>query len=226
MEQSFRLTGPNWTFFRETSWLAEKIADMLEASAAILIALSKRINKTQVEKLTKDVRPDRSVLFYTFLILYMGYFALSVILLQTEKSNGIRAVSLMTGSMDPTIIPGALVVTKPFQEYVLGDIVSYKVVDAVTGTEFNKTLTHRIIEVRDKEAGVFVTKGDANEIPDTQYVLNDYILGKVVLNIPYAGLFLWAIKTLPGFIFLIGLPALLLIRNEVKYLLLEIRKGN
>ena len=54
------------------------------------------------------------------------------------------------------------------------------------GTDINpQPTTHRIVDV--DEEGKFITKGDANEDPDYRRITAAEILGKVFLDIPYAG---------------------------------------
>lgn len=100
----------------------------------------------------------------------------------------LRPVAVATGSMEPTIAVGDVVVTCPSAAENLseGDIIRY--------TKNGTTVIHRIVDcTQDENGGVaFITQGDSNNTPDADPVLPEQILGKVVFNIPKLGyLSLW-----------------------------------
>lgn len=148
--------------------------------------------------------------------------SVSLITIVSEKSQGLRVITLTSGSMEPVIPVPSVVFTRPSTNYQVGDIITYKEVSAKTNLSFKRTITHRIIEEKNNSGNkIFITQGDANKVPDTQVVKKDEILGKVVLILPYLGYFPLLIKTIPGFLVLIVVPAYLLIKNELKYLAKE-----
>jgi signal peptidase len=80
-----------------------------------------------------------------------------------------------SGSMDPTISIGDLIVVKEESAYTQGEVVTYR--------DFEGNLiTHRIIGVADD--GQFITKGDANNVADNATVAPSQIVGELVLDIP------------------------------------------
>ena len=73
--------------------------------------------------------------------------------------------------------------------------------DIITFTKDEKTISHRIVKIIEKEKDrVFVTKGDNNEVEDNGFVHKDQIYGKVIFNIPKIGKIVEYIQDQEGFI--------------------------
>lgn len=109
----------------------------------------------------------------------------------TDKNNlpkifGFAAVIVISGSMEPAIEAGDLIIIKEQGEYKEDDIVTYR-----SGPTL---ITHRIVAINASEV---ITRGDANNAEDAPVVLSA-LEGKVVLNIPEAGKFLLFLKTPTG----------------------------
>lgn len=102
---------------------------------------------------------------------------------------GCKNMAVLSGSMEPDIGVGAMVVARPVDEASLevGDVITYK----LTG---NTLVTHRIIEM-DTEKKQVITKGDANEVADGAPVAFDRIVGKVLFHVPLLGYVSVYIKT-------------------------------
>lgn len=104
--------------------------------------------------------------------------------------GGVRFFVANSGSMQPTIQPGSLLVTKQEHFYQTADIITFlnNPVDS-TNVASLKSSTHRLLRFELSESGdlVMVTKGDANAVADRQTVARDQILGRVVVNIPVVG---------------------------------------
>lgn len=125
-----------------------------------------------------------------------------------------------SGSMEPAIPIGSLVVAKPVDVYRIGDVITF---GADTATQI--PTTHRIVGVRDAQGSTFyATKGDANEEADSKEVREGEIIGKVVLSLPYVGFILDFAKQPIGFLLLIALPAAIIILDELIAIAREIRK--
>ena len=122
-----------------------------------------------------------------------------------------------TGSMEPAIPVGSIVVIKPANPNTLkvGDIICFKI-----ESESSTTVTHRIINITDEG---FITKGDANEDPDQWIVKKENIIGKVIAVIPYLGYLGYFIRTPVGFTLLIVIPAALLIILEIRNIIKELK---
>lgn len=90
-----------------------------------------------------------------------------------------------SGSMEPAIPTGSLVLAKPGAIEV-GTIIVYASVGGVAEV-------HRVVEVR--EGPVYVTKGDANVATDSYLVTPEDVLGVASWHTPYLGR-LWLMPTL------------------------------
>ena len=123
-----------------------------------------------------------------------------------------KIYSVMSGSMVPAIKTGAMVFVKPADNYQKNDIITFK-----SGARKLDITTHRIIEIEKKDQNTtYITKGDANEETDYDRIDSDKIIGKVVSKINYLGYILGYIKTLPGLILIIIIPATIIIYEEFK----------
>ena len=76
--------------------------------------------------------------------------------------------TVASGSMEPQIPVGAILVIRQHSPYCVGDVVMYQ-----DGS--GKLITHRITEITDD---AIITKGDANEEPDPP-ISSSQIIGKV-----------------------------------------------
>lgn len=129
---------------------------------------------------------------------------------------GNSALIVRSGSMEPTIRVGDLVVIKPASEYLVGDVISF-----TAGPDNKTVITHRVSEVKD---GVYQTKGDANSEPDNFTVETKHILGRQWTVVPFIGKVLALAKTRAGFLSLIIVPALAVVLSELRIILREMRK--
>jgi len=129
-----------------------------------------------------------------------------------------RYEPVYTGSMEPAIPVGSVVVIKPVNPETLkvGDIICFKVSESTT-----ITVTHRIINVTTEG---FITKGDANEDPDQWIVKRENVIGKAIFTIPYIGYIGYFVRTPIGFILLIVIPASLIIIIEIRNIIKELKK--
>ena len=136
------------------------------------------------------------------------FFAFIVITSRTSFIFGIQSFVILTGSMEPALPVGTIVITQQSSTYNKNDIIAFKKDD--------KTVTHRIVEVKN-ENNVFSykTRGDANNVDDIDLVRKDNILGKMVFLIPFLGSFVLYLKTIPGFLIFIVLPAIIYIIFEI-----------
>ena len=137
--------------------------------------------------------------------LFIGYTMLPI-------QNNFQFLAVMSGSMEPTITTGSLILIKPKAQYALGDIISFH-----PKTDESIIVTHRIVRQVNKGADVFYeTRGDANNGSDRQLIGTDQVIGASLFAIPWIGYVLKFIRTLPGLIIIIVIPATLIIYEELK----------
>ncbi len=114
-----------------------------------------------------------------FLLLIAGILTIS----SFNLSNNISLYTVQSGSMEPTIKVGSLIIVRPQTTYKKGDIITFKS-EAEKNLEKPKhPTTHRIYDIKITAKDIyFVTKGDFNKIPDTQLTKKDLVIGKVILD--------------------------------------------
>ena len=134
--------------------------------------------------------------------------------------NNYKIYSVTTVSMSPTIKAGSLILVRSLEEYKVNDMVTIKT------SEPKKTITHRIVgKINKNNKIIFETKGDANKSKDLKSLEPQNIIGKVFFIIPYLGLPIIYSKTLPGLIFLIIIPATIIIYSEIINIKNELTKS-
>lgn len=112
-----------------------------------------------------------------------------------------RFFLVQSGSMEPSIMVGDLILVKKQTAYFQNEVVTFQ-------NQNQRITTHRIFEIKN---GIFQTKGDANRVEDNDAIYKEQVLGKVILVIPKIGFLVAFAKTLPGLILLVLLPAGILI---------------
>jgi signal peptidase len=111
-------------------------------------------------------------------------------LILIPKVMGWVPLTVLTGSMKPTIPPGSSVVVKRIEALEdtrnigLGDIISF-----MPHPGDPMLVTHRVIAVNRKSDGnySFVTQGDNNPSPDAEPVRPEQIRGIMLYHVPLAG---------------------------------------
>lgn len=146
------------------------------------------------------------------LLIIAGTTALSAFGLPQE----FKLFVVQSGSMEPTIKTGSLVIVHPESVYQKGDIVTFKTTSEADIKNPNLLITHRIVDIQKTDQGIFfTTKGDANNTADMDVRPAGNVLGKVTYTIPYLGYPVGFAKTQNGFILLIVIPATLIIYSEL-----------
>lgn len=129
----------------------------------------------------KDTLKKIGEISYYIVVALVILFIFNNIISRSDKIFdvvGFRSYTVLTGSMEPGIMPGDLVIVKSVDTKKLekSDIITFK----YEGT----TVTHRIVE---KEESGFVTKGDNNNVEDSEIVLEADVIGEVITVIPNLG---------------------------------------
>ena len=133
-----------------------------------------------------------------------------------------QILTVESGSMEPSLSRGSLILINKEDTYLINDIVTYK--DALDdGTQV--LITHRIIESESTDNDlIYITKGDANDTKDLDPINPDMIIGKVIFYIPLLGFIVSFAKTKLGVILLIVIPCLFLAYGEVKNIRKEVNE--
>ena len=168
-------------------------------------------------------------LFYGLFIAAIVVFGAAVALSVFGKEGTYQLFVVESGSMKPSINIGSVLLIQPASQvrkiaspvpvptFNKGDIVTY-----LAGKD---PVTHRVVEIEKTDGRItYQTKGDANRTPDQVKVVENQILGKVILTVPYIGHAINFAKTQMGYIFLIVVPITLIIYSEILAISSEVRK--
>ncbi len=129
---------------------------------------------------------------------------------------GFTMATVATGSMEPEIEIGDLVIIKSYDSYDDGDVITFY------DSAFGGYITHRIIGVNSE--GLFITKGDANSVADTSAVAYSQIIGKVIAVWGGAGSVISFLQTPAGIICIIAVLAAIWAISEISgYVIKKIR---
>lgn len=117
---------------------------------------------------------------------------------QVPMPFGVGASVVLSGSMEPALSVGDLLLLKEQESYEIGEIVVYQ--------SGSMPIVHRIISLQDEQV---VTKGDANNTADEAFPM-EAIKGKVVCAVPFMGYIVWTLKSPVGILLTLGAAVLLL----------------
>lgn len=150
------------------------------------------------------------IIYYVFFAMAVMIALLLIISIFPIRGN-YQILAVQSGSMEPGIKTGGLVVVKPSPTYKIGDIITFAL------DQKKIAATHRINDIR-LEAGkpIYTTKGDANNAPDQREVLPKEIIGRVIFSLPFLGYLLNVVKTPFGFMLIIVIPGIIIIYDEIK----------
>ena len=122
--------------------------------------------------------------------------------------SGYQSLTVMSGSMEPAIGTGDVVMTKPIRpaDARVGDVVTYKEPDAP-----GRLITHRLRGIRVERGDyIFVTKGDANDSLERWKTAGNSRIARVTHHAPKVG-YLLAVMRDPGKrLWILVVPAALL----------------
>lgn len=150
----------------------------------------------------------RRVLTWAAVVVLAGMLFMNIYLIAARvlvkdrlpKVFGFALLTVVSGSMQPAIDIGDLIVIRQQKEYDVNDIVTYD--------NGRSLVTHRLISIEGSSGTV---KGDANNVADGSIPLSS-IEGKVVLRIPRVGDLMLLARTPAGTLVVIA-GVILIIRS-------------
>lgn len=110
---------------------------------------------------------------------------------------GYGASVVLSGSMEPALSVGDLLIVQAQDSYETGDIVVYQ--------SGNTPVVHRIVSISDEAV---TTRGDANNANDEPFFITA-IKGEVIAVIPVIGYVVWALKTPLAIVIMLATAVLL-----------------
>lgn len=144
-------------------------------------AIEKRMHIEEI------VRKNVSIVLYVIIILLITYnvsLMIQAFLNPTKTPNffGIKTYTIISGSMEPELKIGDIVIVKETTENDInvGDIISFR--------KGQRVITHRVIDIKKKDQKyTYVTQGDNNNVEDKEDIKFNMIEGKVIKRIPFLG---------------------------------------
>lgn len=161
-------------------------------------------------------------IFKIIYYIFTGLVALIAVLLIISTlpiTGNYKVMTVLSGSMEPEIKTGSIVIVKPVSDYKIRDVITFV-------SKGNKTpTTHRIEDMELIEGIVaYITKGDANNAIDSRKIAEKEIIGKVLFTIPYIGYAVDVVKKPIGFMIIIIIPAAIIVFDELKKIKKEISR--
>ncbi len=138
----------------------------------------------------------------TVVIVILAVIALILIV---PRFLGCQTLAVLSGSMEPGIPVGSIVIVKETEADQLqkDDVITYR----LSG---DTMVTHRVVE-NDTETKQLITKGDANDAPDASPVAYTSVVGKKVIHFPLLGYLTIYIKTPLGIAGICGVIVILIL---------------
>lgn len=150
--------------------------------------------------------------FLSLILIANLWLIISRLIFRNElpKIFGVSQAIVITGSMEPEISAGDLLIFSEREEYKLQDVVIFR--------QNDDYVTHRIVEITDNG---FITRGDANNTNDREILDPQLIEGKMMITIPGIGGMLSFLRTPLGILVLILIGVLMI---EGPYILARFRR--
>jgi len=159
------------------------------------------------------------IIYYIF-IASLTVIALLLIVSVFPITGNYKFFIVQSGSMEPAIKMGSVVMVKPEKDYKIGDVITFG-----PYSKKRAPTTHRIYDIKVQGGKpIYITKGDANNAPDQKEVRERDIVGKVLFSVPYLGYAVDFAKKPVGFMLIVIVPAIIIIYDEIKNIWQEIKK--
>lgn len=160
------------------------------------------------ESSRKTLKKAGSVIIAIVLIFAISIAALVV----AGPFFGVRTNIVLSGSMEPAISTGSVIITRPIapESIQIGDIISFS---SRSGTFLT---THRVIDIERTPELRFITKGDANREKDPAPIPSGQVLGKLFFVIPGLGYLVSYLRNPLGLVLLVGIPAIIILAFELE----------
>jgi signal peptidase len=144
---------------------------------------------------------------------YLGFIIVVIIMVSAVLTYlaphfGWRVDAVLSGSMEPQLKVGSLVVTRPVEpeEIEVGDIITFR-----PTTVGENLISHRVVGIAGNSPLQFETMGDASDKPDPFTVPAQNLVGEICFHVPSVGYFTEFLKTPVGFLFGMVIPGLIII---------------
>ncbi len=142
------------------------------------------------------------ILIITLTLIYKGYKYKD----KVPDIFGYKSFIVVSGSMEPTINIGDIVIVRESDDIKVNDIISFKLNGSI--------ITHRVKEINAN--GKIITQGDANNTIDGEGLSLDDIEGKYAFKINKVGNIILFLRTQRGLITLIAIFGIIIAFSAFK----------
>lgn len=166
-----------------------------------------------------------NIISWTLLVLLLivaGFLMYYIISTQLYAAKGEKYApkyslyTIISPSMTPNINVYDIIIDKRVDDpskLEVGDVITFISTSSISN---GMTITHRIVDKIDTEEGIkYKTKGDNNLTADYALVTQDKIIGKVQFRIPQLGRIQFFLSSKGGWLFVILIPALIIIFGDI-----------
>lgn len=95
----------------------------------------------------------------------------------------LKVLIVNSGSMAPVVNRGDLIFIHSAKIYKTGETITF-----CQDKNCKILVTHRVFDLRLEQGRlIYITKGEANDLPDTREIKTEEIVGKVIFIVPYLG---------------------------------------
>lgn len=144
------------------------------------------------------------------------------------KIGGISFFRIVTGSMEPEIPVGSIIICKETEIELIqtDDIVCFRSLNPMI---LGETVTHRVVDINENSEGdrLLITRGDANLSADPEYVTRGNLIGKVTYYAKDKNVMASFVNILTdkiGFMVLILIPTLMIAGFILRSCMMNIRE--
>jgi len=156
-------------------------------------------------------------IIYWVLVVFLVFTSFSIVFSRFSIPGNYKIMTVLSGSMEPAIKTGSLVVIKPKEEYRIGEVITFQF-------KGKNPITHRIVDIEIVDGKPqYITKGDANKSPDARKVKKEEVIGRVLFSIPYLGYLVEGVKKPVGFLIVVIVPAVVIIFDELRKIYKELK---
>lgn len=135
-----------------------------------------------------------------------------IFLTMAPEAGGYKALVVTSSSMEPAVPAGSIIFINNSGAIQKNDIITFRM-----GPGNKSFTTHRVVDIKEiKGISMYQTKGDAVKDPDTELVATGRVAGKMLFAIPFVGYPAAFAKTQTGVVFLVVIPAAVIVYEELK----------
>ena len=157
----------------------EPVIDNTDRDEKLERLFKEEIKETpKAKKTTLQKVRDVMVSIFTIIVIIACWYAIIVKMIlkvDVPMVGGYSALIVLSGSKEPTIKTGEVIVIHAQKDYKIKDILTYR--------EGGILVTHRIV---DETETTYTTRGDANNTDDPP-IKKTQAIGKTIFHIPYLG---------------------------------------